>query len=606
MRDDFFGDGLIDATTQPLSTYKENIINENTRWLTENRTRMTFNINNEDREMGGVGWSSPFFTETIILPNDKKIRIYMNGEVTHREFSVTPSIRARLFLIRSPSTDRRVIYGPEFDWSALGTTFGGDFYEGEYFCELDTSVLNLGASINARVGIEIRSVSTEDDPQLFFFNSVELLRNTGYGLFTKPNTSDLPNSVIDEGIYARWRVRDTNISNPTTLRVFYQDILCRTNFASNEGNSFEALLPVITRNNDVIQNNNAVNQFKGAFVPEAGVSLGVGFHRNSKIKPKSFLLEIDSDSDQSNTTYLPKSKASMRAQQVIEGGDVTRHAANVDGVFRRPRVVAQGPTQSSRINSLSDTPKFYQDGFKEILMTGSSDQIVDIPGFRIDHEKCVIRLNMLYSFFYNYQVKSTSQSITDAVQVDDLDRLFSMQSDFEFHLVQLDSDDFILNWDDAESNAILTSVQNQETTVFRYRHSAVDVNWTNAFTRKFLTPFCFNNANSVIASLMSYEVENTIDETATREGHYYIGEVIGDVVARGGLSTINKLTVEFDFDNSIHNRDLTKPFAIIIRSKELDVSIDNVTIIAPETPVLTNQFLDINIPFFTVETIGRT
>jgi len=307
---DIVGAGTSDSNTQSLSTYIENRIDGNRRYLEERGSRVTrtFRVkhggDNGGRQLigskGSIGRTTIHHQIVPIQSNLTTLTAHIIGQI-----DVTGASNSEILFtleVVDLSTGTNYTTTNTVTGSGLGTR---DLIE----LSLDLSDAELSGEL-ADVNIWLNSL--QDNEETASFEDIDLAN--------------------------QWQI---NIGgNPLEFDVGRSQIL-----KLNSGGSGQ--IPAFHNSQDDGSGNAYVgsNSSQGYNNPNAK-AVNVSY-----LVPFSVSFEYEYDDTEPTPIYTPKQAASMRAQNAVQGSDVSRHASNSDGYAKRERQLAIGPDGDEIVDS---------------------------------------------------------------------------------------------------------------------------------------------------------------------------------------------------------------------------------------------------------------
>ena len=371
LEDEFIGDGVTDATTQPLSAYKEQRINSNTKFLarTHQRVAQTPWVDRGAPRKVGLNDRAVQYIQMVELhPNDDRLTVRMVGEVTGElviRCTIYPVVSGGV--VTSHTLGRSVT-----EWSE---TSESDEHLVEVFLESDTLVapqlclVALSTQARETAGPSLGTINPEN---------VDWDRDAYAAVTANAFTrAELENSRVE-------------LTRGDDRRVF--DIIAvKRNF--DDGDTWIALHPLDK------------NTIPSNFQPPGSWDLDIV--PIPYIEPISWWMEVETDPAASTDHYSAKTQAEMLPQQPVVGQHVSKHPANFDSVAFRRRIVAAGPSHtgvSREVAGEVGDGNVMGFGWGEddgrprwTYSQADSEDLMDTFGFRIDHKKAEVRVDGLIS-----------------------------------------------------------------------------------------------------------------------------------------------------------------------------------------------------------------
>lgn len=376
---DFFGDGQTNETTQAVSVYKENAINNNTKWLVKNTVRICECMNTERdpdgeiRPQGSLREATRFLIRTKLYPHDESIRLTMRGGVFNNDPSVDGEVLARLELFYGDNSITRFVTWKESDDEYdITMDIPEDFID-------NPRTVNIALWTSSIAGGDFVRVKTVDS-----FSD-----DNGYNTFIIVKEDDFP--LAQEGSpYDGQNL----VSGTTALRVDADPILRADWMGFFPYNAFGTVGHCPT----------LITNFNRPATPQMDEE-GTQYQNYwiSYIRPKSWNVEIDSNPDKSwedsaldagTIAYSDKNPQSMRPRTTVLGPDISEHGSLLNAAFAREKVVAVGPSRPKTLQTRDPSNGDLVSGVAEkwSLKAGSGAAVRDQVGFHLDHPKCQISI----------------------------------------------------------------------------------------------------------------------------------------------------------------------------------------------------------------------
>lgn len=344
LEDAFFGTGASDATTQPLSTYKENRVHANNRFLAAGAHKNGWAPHDDTgnfRPQGSIAWGCRYLQVLRVEPNTKTIRVDMVGTVANQLTTGAVDVRACL-----------LTYAGGQIGQVIGTVQAtAQWKESDglvHFIEIDLSNAFLSAPTDCVVAVFTKSAV--DGALLFSQTHASLIKTGNSNRVRAFRESSFESITVDETMFLRMKNsgRDADIIGRVSAGGV---VWCPIHLPDARG--FDPL------------DSGEIYELR----------------RLSYINAASWSVGVEQDTEKTTLSFVAKSHASMRAQLPVLGQDTSQHGINTDGVYTTLRSVGQGPQGGAILAGAGAKPSRW--ARKRASTAGYTK--LDSIGFRIDH-----------------------------------------------------------------------------------------------------------------------------------------------------------------------------------------------------------------------------
>jgi len=352
---DFFGDGESDETTKPLSTYKENRLDENTRYLVEKGSNVSWHRRHRrglstPEKVGSYYWTNRFLQRLTVYPHDKRIRVYLNGEVGF-DGTGDGEVLVRGYLMAGSSAGAGSIT-PHANtiWDEAASKFYIDIPVAEA----------VSSPTDCWVCVDVKS--DKNGPREVYkriYNPEWAEIVPGYAFKYEISLGDL-----DGGQFIEIASSSFIADGHDLLGVFWEHDIGK-----------EPISRVVLYNPRI-----------GAITP--AIDEAVYSRPLSYLIQRGWHMEVYSDAGKASGMYGPHRAVEKRAQTTVLGQHVSKHGINMDYYHYRPRIVAMGPSRGSAYNDSWEGGYYSRWRMKQA--SNANTALMDSTTFSTDLDGCKV------------------------------------------------------------------------------------------------------------------------------------------------------------------------------------------------------------------------